>query len=498
MPLLTTSASPKTPPVGPADLPLFVDLDGTLIRGDLLWESAALFVRRAPWSAWRLPWWLLEGKAGLKRALAERVLPDVTTLPYRADVLALLTAEHERGRRVILATASHQRLAEAVAQHLGVFDAVLATEGETNLAGINKLEAIQKYLQAQGWANSFDYIGDSAADVPICRAARHSYLVNPDQGMKARVGSSFEESRRLGEPNQRLRAWVRALRPQQWAKNVLVFVPLLTSHKFVQPGAWLTVLHVCLGFMAFNLCASAVYLLNDLLDIDADRQHPRKRLRPLASGRLSIPAGVISCGLLMTAGMVLGISTGLPHFVLALGLYVLMTSLYSFWLKRKLLLDVIVLAGLYTLRIEAGGAAAQVQVSQWLLAFSMFLFLSLAFLKRYSELLIMQDRFQRDSRGRSYITDDLALLENFGPTSGYLSVLVFCLYINTDVARELHRHPEFLWAVCPILLYWVTRLWLLARRRHFADDPIAFAMRDRVSILAGIAAVVAVLLATML
>ncbi|MEI8194428.1 MAG: UbiA family prenyltransferase, partial [Phycisphaerae bacterium] len=415
-------------------------------------------------------------------------------LQYRPEVVDFIKAQRALGRPVFLTTASHIQLAQAVADHLELFDEVLATTATNNLSGASKLAAIQERLGAA----PFDYIGDSAADLPLCRAAQQAYVVEPAGSLLRALGPAYDPARQFGTRGGKLQAWIKALRPMQWSKNLLIFVPLMTAHKITNHAMLLQVL---LAFLVFGLSASAVYLLNDLLDIEADRQHPRKRFRPLAAGRLSIPAAIATSGFLFAASLVLSVALLPKLFLLTLVAYIAVTTLYSLWIKRRLLLDVIVLAGLYTVRIVAGGAAVGVTISEYLLAFSMFLFLSLAFMKRYTELLIMQDRSQRESRGRSYITDDLGLIETVGPASGYMAVLVFTLYISfisgPMAPEKLYKHPICLWAVCPILLYWITRVWFLARRRQFADDPIAFALRDRVSLIAGALAVAAVLLASL-
>jgi len=480
------------------DVALCVDLDGTLIRGDLLWESVMLMLRRQPQNAWKLPLWVARGKAGFKDALAQHVAPDTALLAYRADVLEFIRGERAAGRRVILATASHEKLAEKVAAHLGVFDDVLASRANVNLSGARKLAAIREHLHGE----AFDYIGDSAADVPLCRAARLAYLVSPKGSVIVAVGPAYDPARRFGDKGGTLKAWIKAIRPVQWSKNLLIFVPLMTAHKITD---LVLVSQVLLAFVAFSLCASAVYLLNDLLDIESDRQHPKKRNRPLASGKLSIPMAVATCGLLVAASFALSAALLPVAFVETLAVYLAMTTLYSVWVKTKLLMDVIVLAGLYTLRIVAGGTATGVEISEYLLAFSMFMFTSLAVMKRYTELLIMQDRDQRESKGRGYITADLTIMDAMGPALGCMSVLVMALYIQymihpptgDTMVHPTYHHPKVLWGVCPVLLYWIMRAWVLAKRRHFADDPIAFALRDRTSWIAGILAVAAVVLASL-
>jgi 4-hydroxybenzoate polyprenyltransferase len=279
-----------------------------------------------------------------------------------------------------------------------------------------------------------------------------------------------------------LRDVVRALRPYQWVKNLLLFVPIIMAHD-LRDTPRLT--HVLFGFLAFCLCASASYVLNDLWDREHDRHHPVKRHRPFAAGRLSTTTGVAMIVSLFAAGLALCVVMPLK-FTLMLLLYVVITTLYSFWLKKKLLLDVFFLAGLYTHRVLAGGQAAEVEVSKWLLAFCIFFFLSLAFAKRYAELLRLQDEESgRQIRGRAYRIEDLEIMSSVGPASGYLSVLVLALYVNqSDLVVKLYRSPSVLWLLCPVMLYWITRVWFLARRRKLTEDPILFAIKDRVSVLA--------------
>ena len=462
---------------------IFCDLDGTLISTDSLHESSLLFLRKNPLGLFRLLAWAAAGPCTLKQKLAEQVIPDPAMLPYRPEVLDYLRQEKAARRRLILATAAHARIAQAVAGHLGIFDQVIATTGQENLKGARKLAAIQ----AAAAGRPFAYIGDSSADIPIWRAAAQACIVG-NASLAARAGASPAI---IFKTSLALRPLIRAFRPTQWIKNLLLFVPLLASHKLTEPGGLHLGILALLAFVAFSLCASSVYLLNDLMDIESDRRHARKKLRPFASGSLSIPAGIILSGLTAAAALALSLVTMPRDFTLLLVLYLVLTAAYSMFFKRRLLQDVFLLAGLYTLRVIAGGAACTVPISFWLAAFSMFLFLSLAFIKRYAELLIVQDRDERHASGRGYVTDDLALIESVGPSSGYMAVLVFCLYINSDMVRSLYARPEILWGLCPILLYWVTRMWFLARRRTLSDDPVVFAATDRVSlVLAVVSAVV--------
>ncbi len=460
-------------------VPLCVDLDGTLIATDLLWESLIGMIRKRPMDAARLPFWLLEGRATLKRRIAERVALDVQTLPYRAEVIDFLKDEKTLGRRLVLATAADRRLAERVAAHLGLFDEVIATDDGRNLKGREKLAALQERFGASG----FDYLGDSPADLPIWEGAREALLVRTSRDMERRAAAVRPPSRVFEGGRGGPKALFKALRPHQWAKNVLVFVALIAGHQIFQLDL---LLRSGLAFLAFCFAASAVYILNDLLDLEADRRHPRKRKRPFASGAASIPAGIAMVVALL--GATTALAALLPlQFVGLLVLYLLLTTAYSTYLKRKVMIDVICLAGLYTLRILAGGAATSIVISPWLAAFSMFLFLSLAFAKRYTELSASAGSLDMIP-GRGYLTSDIELIRSLGPTSGYLCVLVLCLYLNSPDVRVHYQRPEILWLACPLLLYWISRVWVLANRRLLDDDPVVFALRDRVSRIVGVLA----------
>lgn len=469
---------------------LCVDLDGTLISGDVLWESLILLLKRDPCGCLASLGCLIEGRARFKRRLADRVMPDPATLPYRESLLVFLREERAAGRRLLLATASDERIGQAVADHLGLFDGVIGSDGSRNLKGRTKLAAIRERCQHEG----FDYAGDSAADLPIWAAARHAYLVAPSQRVLRRLRTIREPERVFETPVSGLRAGVRALRPHQWAKNLLLFLPLVLAHKLTD---FQRLTQVGTAFLVFCLCASAVYLLNDILDVEADRQHPVKRRRAFANGEITIPAGLVAfLGLIATSFTLSALL--LPWgFTLALTIYLALTTAYSVFLKRKLLLDVLALAGLYTHRVVAGSLAAQVVLTPWLLAFSMFLFLSLAFAKRYTELTLVRESEGKKLVGRAYVVQDLAVIESVGPTSGYLAVLVLALYINSELVHSLYARPSILWGICPILLYWITRVWFFAGRCVLHDDPVLFALRDRLSFVLGALAAALIAAATL-
>jgi len=469
---------------------LCVDLDGTLVATDLLWESLLLLLKKRPLSLVRLPAWLLGGRAHLKRQVAARVVPDPACLPYREDVLDLIGEQSAMGVRVVLATASDCNVAGRIASHLGLFSTVLASNGRDNLKGSKKLQAIRELAAGR----KFDYAGDAAADLPLWEASRTALLVNPSNLLLRRARRVVPDLRVLGAHTSKSRAIVNSLRPIQWSKNFLLFVPLILSHRIAEPGALLGVMW---AFVSFSLCASAVYIINDLLDLEADRGHPRKRNRPLASGALQITAGLGLIPILLALGLFIAVATQPSLFLVALIGYLALSSAYSLYLKRLMIVDVLVLGGLYTLRLITGGIAVDVVLSQWLLAFSLFLFFSLAFVKRYSELRTTIEHGTTRANGRDYDINDWSMVGTVGPASGYLAVLVLALYINSDQVSVLYQRPEFLWLLAPALLYWITRIWFLAHRGVMADDPIVFTIKDRVSYLMAAIVVALGLLATL-
>lgn len=471
---------------------LFVDLDGTLLKTDLLYESLLLLLRHQPLSLVKLPVWLLKGRAIFKHRVASLVSPDATRLPYRDDVVKFVREQKATGRQIVLATASERRWAEQVAEEVGMFDAVLATSEANNLRGAAKLMAIEDYCRDNEFS-SFAYVGDHQVDLPIWENAAEIHVVAPSRTL-------LEDLRRVGEPasiiedrSGLLRPLLRALRPQQWVKNLLLFAPVALAHAFDEVAI---ILAAALAFGVFCTCASAIYLFNDLLDVEADRGHPQKRSRPFASGALPIQLGApAAIGLIAIAFAIAALS--LPAaFTATAVLYLVATTLYSLWLKRFVMVDVLVLAGLYTIRILAGGFATGIAVSEWLMAFAVFLFTSLAFAKRYAEVSRLESEGKDQADGRGYLASDLSLIETMGPVSGYLAVLVFALYINSEAVTELYGKPWPLWLICPLLLYWISRIWFLAKRGQLSEDPVVFAIRDRVSILVGLLVVLCVGAAT--
>lgn len=473
------------------DLPLCIDLDGTLLKTDMLHETLILLIKRNPLYVFMLPLWLLRGKAYLKKQIASRVEFDPSCLPYRADLIAHLREERAAGRRVILTTASDEQIAQRIADYLQLFDEVQASDGKRNLSGKQKLALLtERYSE-----RCFAYAGNAPVDLHIWRHAATAIVIG-DATLARRAGELTAVQRVFPPEPRSWKTFLKAIRLHQWLKNLLIFVPLLTAHKFADVALLAQAL---LAFLSFGLCASSVYLLNDLLDLEADRHHPTKRRRPFAAGVLPIWSGavLIPAFLLSSAA----IARELPgSFQLALLVYLLATTAYSFFLKRFVLIDVLALAGLYTLRIIAGGAAVGIATTQWLLAFSMFLFLSLALVKRFSELYEARESNRETApesiRGRGYYASDLEQIASLGGASGYMSVLVLALYINSQDVAVLYSQPNLLWLVCAVLLYWISRVWLLAHRGEMHEDPIVFAIKDRVSYIALVLAATILMLAT--
>lgn len=336
---------------------LAVDLDGSLISTDLLWESATQYLAKNPLRAFLLPAMLGKGRAQLKFQLARQIELDVSTLPYRQDVLDWLHAEKSKGRRIVLATASDSLLADAISRHLGIFDEVIASSGTTNLSGDAKREALVSRFGERG----FDYVGNTYVDLKVWKSAQRAIIVSPPSGLAESTAkiTTVEYIFEVAKPNK-LALWARALRLHQWLKNLLIFIPLLTSHRFNELSLFS---NAVFAFLAFGLCASSVYLLNDLIDSQDDRLHRSKRKRPFASGDLSILQGWLAVPVPLLTALIITIAFLPEQFALALLCYYGLTLAYTFKLKRVLLLDVVTLSGLYTLRIIAGAFAIDVPLS---------------------------------------------------------------------------------------------------------------------------------------
>ncbi|AOV16214.1 hypothetical protein BJI67_03230 [Acidihalobacter aeolianus] len=456
--------------------PLVVDLDGTLIKTDLLMETANRFVTRNPFRIYKILQWLARGKVHLKLELAERAGVIPASLPYHEFVVDWLKEQKSQGRTLILATASCQALADEVAGYLGVFDSVMGTDGDTNLKSHAKRDRLVERFGHKG----FDYVGNDYADLSVWESSDRAYVVSNDSGLvkKARNIGNVEHVFETGKPGF-VGSMLKALRPHQWVKNFLVFIPLIMAQRYGDVGS---VFQAVFAFLVFGMTASSVYLLNDLVDVEDDRHHARKRKRPFAAGNLSLLHGWLAWPIVLLAAFGVSLAILPIKFVGVLAVYFGLTLAYSFRLKRAAMVDVITLAALYTLRIIAGAAAISVPLSFWLLAFSMFIFLSLAFIKRYSELRVAAERDKQKSlRGRGYSPDDLEAISTMGIGAGYMSVLVLALYVNSDTTAALYRNPHLIWLACPVLLYWISRAWLITHRGEMHDDPIVFALKDPMS-----------------
>ena len=470
-------SAPAPPSPAPStidsEVPLCVDLDGTLVKSDTFYDSLCLLLRSHPAELLRLPSWLLHGgKARAKAEVARLVALNVTHLPYNQPLLHFLEEQHKLGRPIYLATGADSSLAQRVADHLGFFSGVLASDGAVNMIGSHKLAGLQERFP------HFDYIGNATPDLPALLHSRQPSVANPTRGLRAALkANQLNVAHDFEDRTSPRRAFVKAIRVHQWAKNTLLFLPLLLSHEVT----WATIQTAVAAFFCFSFVASANYIVNDLLDIENDRHHPKKRFRPFASGDLSALTGAALALLLVAASC--AILPFLPlDFTFWLLFYAVTTSAYSFYLKRVPLVDVLVLSGLYTLRMLAGAAATDTAISPWLSSFAIFLFLSLAMVKRFSELANLRDRGGETSRGRGYVVSDLEQIRSFGTASAYAAVVVFSLYISRPDVDALYRHSGRLWLIVPLMLYWLNRVWLLASRGELDEDPVIFAIRDRVSL----------------
>jgi 4-hydroxybenzoate polyprenyltransferase len=470
--------------------PLCVDLDGTLVKTDTFAQALLLLIRTRPATLLSIPDWAANGLAAFKQRVAQEIQLDPAALPYHFALLTFLKGERAKGRELILVTASDRLPARAVAEYLGLFSDVMASDGMINLKAGRKRDA----LIARFGEKNFDYAGNATDDLAVWEAAAGIIAVNPcapvRRALKNQPVQIFEDR------PPKWKVWLKALRVHQWTKNVLIFLPMLLAHELTTPELYIKAV---LAFFAFSFAASAIYVFNDLLDLHADQHHPRKKNRPFAAGNLSLVAAVIAVPVLiflslLTARLLPGGFTGI------LFVYLLITTLYSWRLKQLVLLDVMTLAGLYAVRIFAGTAAYGVETSTWLIALSIFLFFSLAMVKRYAEL---REASQGHSgavrvRGRGYCEADLPRLAGFGAGSGCISVLVLALYINSDKVVQFYNNPALLWLLCPLLLYWIARVWLLASRGELSDDPLDFAARDPQTWIIGMLSVIVLILGTVL
>ena len=460
------------------DRPLVVDLDGTLIHTDILHESAIRLLRDKPLLVLAIPFWLLGGKALLKQKIASHINIDITLLPYNQSLIDWLKLQKELGRKLVLCTASDTTIARIIANHLKLFDEVIASDGVQNLSGNNKAN---KLVSIYG-ENNYDYVGNSSVDLLVWEKSKQGIVVNGSNKLVHQASFITEIEHVISKTENTFKTWAKVFRVHQWIKNVLIFVPIFAAHQVITIEFWIS---LGLAFLAFNLCASSVYIANDLSDLESDRAHPRKSSRPFASGQVPIWVGVAIIPLLIISSFTLSLYVG-GDFMPWLLIYFTITCAYSWGLKRLVLVDCLTLAILYTLRIVAGAAAVSVPLSFWLLSFSIFLFISLAFVKRYTELQVHSVNKNFNLTGRGYYISDSALIQQLGVTSGYAATIVLALYLNSENIVRLYRTPEIIWGAIPLMLLWISWIWLKAHRGLMHDDPIIFAFKDKVSLFIGI------------
>ena len=461
------------------NIPLCVDLDGTLIYSDCLHESILLAVKRRPWLILYIPFWLITGGiVAVKSNIYKYASPNPLILPYNEDILNYIREEKSKGRKIILATASMQEIADSISDHLGIFDDVIGTSAKNNLRRKKKLEALEEKFGKKG----FDYIGDSFSDIDVWKGARKAILVNPKRNIQKQAEFSGNVDRIFKTPKNKLKLIIKEIRVYQWVKNLLIFLPMFLAHHFYDFYSYLDAL---IAFFSFSFTASSVYVLNDMMDIEADREHPKKKERPFASGELSIQSGVYLIPVLLLLGFGIA-AVALPlQFLSVLFMYYILTTAYSFYLKRVYVLDLIILATLYTIRLLAGAVATDVIISTWAMAFSMFLFLSLALVKRFTEIKTSLKNKKKDIKGRGYRISDIDLIRSAGTSSGLLSVVILALYLNSNEVLALYDSPNLLYLIAPLLLFWILRIWFKTDRGEMTDDPIVFTVKDLTSYIVG-------------
>jgi 4-hydroxybenzoate polyprenyltransferase len=467
-------------------LPIAVDLDGTLIRSDTLVEATLLLIKLNPLYIFVIPIWILRGRLFFKQAIFDRVELDYSCLPYEHQLIDWLKTCKKDGHKIELVSATPDFIAKGVADFMGIFDGSFGSTNGINLKGSNKRD----FLDQRFGKNGYIYCGNSSADLSVWDHCSQAVVINAPASIARKVAKSSDVIFEVNKNQNFLRTFLKAIRIHQWAKNVLIFIPLLLGHQI----NYSTISAAFLAFLSFSMCASSIYLINDLLDLSGDRIHPDKKHRPLASGQLELPWGVMLSIILVIGGISLGVVVS-RGFLITLIIYLFITNFYSAILKRIPIADVLVLASLYSIRLIAGSQASGVKTSTWLLSVSMFFFLSLAFMKRVSELKLLVQLHRNSTgrrnmrvhdihiHGRGYIIDDLQVLTSMGAASGYLSVVLYAQYISNSAIRVMYTSPDLLWYICPILLFWISRAWLITNRGNMNSDPVAFALRDRGSYL---------------
>lgn len=470
-------------------IPLCVDLDGTFLLTDSLLESILGAIKLKPIVLLLIPFWLLKGRANLKSQITKFFIPNVETLPINDEVLKFITEQKLKNRKIILTTATNIKVAENIVNNYAVFDEFFASSNENNLRASNKANfLIEKFGEKQ-----FDYIGNSFDDLKVWQFSNNAILVNPSKNLVKKVQRINQNIVSISLNKTTFYDYIQQIRIHQWLKNILIFLPFLLAHKINLQN----LINSTLAFIAFSFIASFVYIINDLFDLESDRRHPTKKYRPLACGKISISKAFFISLILFIAGSVISIKFLNIYFISTLAIYLFITTIYTFYVKRIVILDIITLSLLYTIRLIAGGVSTYIEVSEWLLGFSLFFFLSLATMKRYTELLIINEQNKTKTSGRGYSIKDISLIRTIGLSTGYLSVLIFSLYLNSFKVISLYKNPKILWLITLSLLYWISRLWLISHRGEMNDDPIIFIAKDKISYFIGIIIIILMIWASL-
>lgn len=458
------------------DIPLVVDMDGTLIKVDSLHETFIQLLAKKPLQAFRALFALRDGRAAFKAAVADHALPDAETMPVDQAVLAAIKEAQQRGQKVYLATAADQRFGQQIADSIGGLDGAFASKDGVNLKGEAKARCLVEAFGEGG----FDYVGNAKCDIPVWRSARTAVISGASARLTEQVRSEFPNAVVLSQRHRSMTSFLRALRPHQWLKNILLALPTFAAHDFSVGG----LMTVAIAFVSFSFAASSIYLINDMLDLPHDRVHPEKRRRPIAAGLVTISEAVLLLGIV--GSLSIGLALLLPWaFMAVLLTYLALSMGYAFYLKRKLMIDVVALGGLYGIRVVAGSVATGVVLSHWLVGFCFFIFLSLAMVKRTAEMVAQGPNTTDKIKGRGYRSEDLSTITALTAASGFVAVLVLALYINSPEVRALYRRPELLWGISMILVYWLGRVCFLTGRGEMEQDPVLFAATDRISLMSG-------------
>ena len=468
--------------------PLCVDLDGTLIKTDSIIETLLIAIKKSPVLILLFPFWLLMGKNYFKNRIVKYGIPDVSIFPYNEEVIELIKNAKSQGRTTVLSTATREEIATAVGEHTQLFDEVICSTDTFNNRSSNKANVLINKFGDKG----FDYIGNGYSDIAVFERADKSILISDNKHLIRKVSAVNSNLEIIKTNKNNFKYLLKGMRIYQWTKNVLIFLPLVLAHEFTD---YKIVFDTLVGFLCFSFTASFIYLVNDLMDLESDRRHTAKYRRPFASGDLSPVLSLTVSFVFLLISFVVSFTYLPSDFGFVLTAYLILTISYSIYLKKITILDIITLSVLYSIRIIAGSEITNIALSKWFLAFSLFLFFSLAIIKRYTELSNLLKQNQTKTIGRGYQTDDMTILLSMGTSSGYLSVLIFLFYIFSPDVIKLYKEPILLMPVSIILLFWITRMWFLARRGEMNEDPLVFTSKDKYSYLMLLIAIVFIIIA---